>query len=361
MEKYKKGVGIAAGCLMLKWNIMDAYMHRDNRIDGNSKINLFINLESILRNVTMKYDINDSIQFFKQDVVLELESGILNLIANYRSYFNKEGCQDVKVYLYYTSLNDTKQKMKEYNKSYRNFYRNKYTQNPKSSFVGSLFTEIIVPELKMILNYIPNCYLIETTDIDSSVVPLIIAEKDKSYTNIILSSDVFDSLYLFEKNFITLYIKRRFSNFKIISDVESAVQSIIVDEDIYQLSILYEEMYYKLLLSIKGSRIRNIKSAKGFGYMKFVKIINDAINSGRILKDFKSIDSIIDIFPEKYRNDIKLAFLCTDIRFQYSLLTNSDKETVFNQIIDLEDRVSVESLNNVRFHDYNINIQGLLL
>jgi DNA-binding ferritin-like protein (Dps family) len=250
--------------------------------------------------------------------------------------------------------------MSEHNKFYRNYYHNQYCQNQKYKAIGDIISNIVVPEIRTILSFVPDCYFLESKKFDSSVIPLIVDEASPERSSVIITSDVFDTLYLMEKNFVTLYIKRRYANLTIISDVEAAVQSIITGVDAFQLTTFNEDMYFKLLLSVKGSKIRNIQSAKGFGYGKFIKLVNDAIGSGSILRDFKSIDSIIDIFPEKYREDIRTAYKCTDIRFQFSLLTDADKKMILDQIIDLSDIQSVENLNNVRFQKYQINIPGLL-
>ena len=79
-----------------------------------------------------------------------------------------------------------------------------------------------------------------------------------------------------------------------------------------------------------------------------------------ILKEFESIDSILQLFPEKYQEDIKNAFLCSDIGLQSTLLTDADRNDVLSQCIDKVDIASVEALNNQRFLDFPINLPGLL-
>ena len=44
-------------------------------------------------------------------------------------------------------------------------------------------------------------------------------------------------------------------------------------------------------------------------YQKFMKILEQGIKDGNILQSFESLDSIIQLFPEKYRKDIKNAFI----------------------------------------------------
>ena len=126
------------------------------------------------------------------------------------------------------------------------------------------------------------------------------------------------------------------------------------------MTIFNSELYYRLLISIKGSKIRNIRSAKGFGYGKFMKLLKEGMDRDVVLRDFESIDSVIQLFPDKYREDIKVAFQCTGLDTQYSLLNDIDIEEIKSQIVDKADIASLESLNNQRFLDFPINLQGLL-
>ena len=171
---------------------------------------------------------------------------------------------------------------------------------------------------------------------------------------------IFDTLYLFNPNFATIYIKRKYSEFNVCSDIDSTVQSIIKDESPFDLTIFNSELYYRLLLSIKGSKIRNIRSAKGFGYSKFMNLLKQGLDKDIVLRDFSAIDSVIQLFPKDYRDDIKQAFQCTSIETQFDLLSDTDIDSIKSQIIDKIDIESVEALNNKRFFEYPINLQMLL-
>lgn len=359
MEKYISGIGASAGSYMLKWNLMDQHVHTHPiNIQPMDEVNIFINLECVLKNLTLQKNLQSLVNFHKQKLVIELESAILNLMANYRMYFEKEKCFP-KLYFYITDLHENEQQMKIYNKYYRNFYHNRYMVNPQFRGIGEVLRDIILPEIKLILYYVPGCYYLESNTFDSSIIPYIVSTFSNS-KNIIITGDVFDTLYLFNPNFLPIYIKRRFQHFNVYSDIDGVIQSIVKDESPFDLTIFNSEMYYRLLLSIKGSKIRNIKSAKGFGYGKFMNILKDGIEKDIVLKDFESIDSIIQLFPENYRNDIKTAFQCTSIDTQYNLLSETDIDNIKSQIIDKIDIKSVESLNNKRFLEFPINLQGLL-
>lgn len=359
MENYKQGIGIAAGGMMLRWTLLEEHIKQSPiGIKTGDNVDVFINFECILKNLSSQRGLIDLVNFHKQQTVIELESSILNLIANYRMYFSKEKC-NTRVFLYYTDLGESDQLMFAYNKYYRTYYQNRYLNNPTFRQMGELLISIIIPEVELILNYVPGCYFIRAKRFDGSLIPYIISTLSRN-KNVIISGDVFDTLYMFDPNFITLYLKRRFQYFSLTSDIESTVRTIIKDESPFDLNLFNSEMYYRLLLSIKGSRVRNIRSAKGFGYGKFLSILKRGIENGIVLKDFSSLDSIIQLFPELYRDDIKLAFKCTSIETQYGLLGPTDIDSISSQIIDKVDIKSLEALNNKRFLEFPINLQGLL-
>ena len=359
MEKYVPGLSISAGSLMVKWTILDSHVHnKPINISPGDNVNVFINLECVLKNLSMQKGLSSLINFHKQKFVIELESAILNMMANYRMYFRKEKCNG-NLYFYFTDLSSEEQQMRVYNKYYRSFYHNRYMQNPQFKQMGELLNDIIIPEIKLILLYVPGCYFLDAKTFDGSIIPYIVSTFSDS-KNVIVSGDVFDTLYLFNPNFLTLYVKRRFQHFSITSDIDSTVQSIIKDQSPFDLTIFNSEMYYRLLLSIKGSKIRNIRSAKGFGYGKFISLLKQGIEKDIVLRDFASIDSIIQLFPDNYRDDIKNAFQCTSIDTQYQLLSDTDIDNIKSQIVDKVDLASLESLNNRRFLEFPINLQGLI-
>lgn len=363
MDAYRPGIGLAAGSYMLKWNMLDQHV-RNNAIHlmPGDNVNVFINFESILRNLALNKGMISSVAYFKQQIVIEMESAILNLAAHYKGYFRKEHCIP-KIYFYYTDLtSDAHQQMEVYNKFYRSYYKNRYLQNPEFKPMGELLTSIIIPEVELIISYIPDCYFIKSETFDGSVIPDIVAglPKYSGCKNVIVSGDVFDTLYLFNPSFMILYIKRRFKYFNVASEIDGVIQSIVKDESPFDLTIFRSELYFRLLLSIKGSKIRNIRSAKGFGYGKFMKLLADGIKRDVVLRDFESLNSIIELFPEKYRADIKEAFNCTSIEMQYELLNKADIDFIESQIVDKVDISSVEALNNKRFINSPINLSMLV-
>ena len=361
MEGYKPGVAVAAGRYMAKWSDLDIHINSSIlNIQPNDDLNIFINFESILRNLTLQSRLITSLVQYKQQVVIELEAAILNLVAHYRLLFAKKMRCNVKIYYYYTDLlSEEPQEMTCVNKYYRSYYKNRYLQNPEFREMGKVLTDIIIPEIELILSYVPNVYFLKSKTFDSSIIPQVISSLSGA-KNVIVTGDVFDTLYLFNPDFLTLYIKNRYSYFKICSNIDSTVQTIIKNESPFDLGIFKSEMYYRLLLSIRGSKVRNIKAAKGFGYTTFLRIIKNGIDRDIILRDFESLDSIIQLFPEEIRSDLKKAFQCLSIDTQYDMLSEADISLLKDQIVDRVDFMSLQALNNKRFYDFPINISALI-
>jgi len=360
MENYVPGIGFAAGGMMVQWKVLNSHLNPALiKCKPGDHVNVFINFESVLYNLTLQKNLSNMIHFHKQSLVIELESAILNLMGIYKAYFKTKNVIP-RIYFYHTNLLTNAQQMYSYNKFYRTYYKNRYMQNPQFKSMGDVLNAIIIPEIKLITSYIPNCYFLESTTFDGSIIPKIVSEFSECSANIIISSDVFDTLYIYNPNFSVVYIKRRYSVVNIYSEISEIVQSILKEEDPFDATIFNSQLYYRLLLSIKGSKIRNVKSAKGFGYGKFMKILKDGLYKGIVLKDFESIDSILQLFPNKYQDDIKSSFQCMDIETQYALLNEVDISHIKDQLVERSDVPSLETLNNKRFLDSPINLSNLL-
>ena len=363
MEKYTPGLGIAAGAWMLKWDQLSQHLRPFEGV--RDCVHVYLNFECILKNLTTYKRLGELITYYRQDVVLELESSIINLLAHYRGYFLRQ-YKEVNVYFYYTDLeSDLEQEMTSFNKYYRSYYKNRYLSNPQFRDMSDLLLHVILPEIALILSYLPGCYFVRSKGFDSSVVPALLAdmantEKGKTIDHVVISGDVFDSQYLFRPEFQMVYIKRRFQHFGVSSTVSDTVTSIVKNESPFDLAIFNSELYFKLLLSIKGSKIRNIKSAKGFGYGKFMNLLKEGLERGIVLRDFSSIGSITELFPTKYREDIVQAFRCINLDTQIAMTNEADRESIQGQLIDKSDIESVQKLNDKRFVEYPLKLIYLI-
>ena len=128
MKKYTSDIGLSAGLWMLKWELLSKHLDQiEVKLDKNEEIDVFINFECIMRNLFLRKGLTSEVAYHKQELVIQLESSILNLIAHYRMFF-KANNMEPKVYFYYTDLTSNEpQQMEIYNKYYREYYKNQYT------------------------------------------------------------------------------------------------------------------------------------------------------------------------------------------------------------------------------------------
>lgn len=344
---------------MLKWDMLNRHISMSSLdIKPGDEVNVFINFESVLKNLTSIRGLKTKLSTHRQDIVIELESAILNLVGHYKSYFRKDKC-DVRIYLYHTSLDENDQQMRVYNKYYRTSYRNRYMQNPQLRDMGDALQKIIIPEIKLIITYIDKCYFIESKSFDSSIIPMIIAN-GSSAKNVIITMDVFDTLYLFNSNFMPIYIDRKYQELNVASTIPEMLPLLISPDVPYNPDNFNSEMFYRLLLAVKGSKIRNIGPIRGYTTTFLSQTLTNSLTSGSLLTDFQSIDSVLTAFPSAMRNQLRSSLQCLNLDNHYDLLSEVDVSETKSQIVDKVDMKSVEALNNQRFLEYPINLPNLI-
>ena len=356
MERYSSGISFCAVSLMIKWSLLNKLLI-DLNIESGSEVNLFINFESVIKNLCKIKKFNTLMSLYTQKVVIEFESAVLNLVAHYRGFFKKAGIK-CNIYFFYTNLDcNNSQLMKTELKFYRNYYYNKYKQNPEFKNIFRLL-QIAVPDLKLITNFIEGVYFIETNEIDSSLVPKILS-KEKS---ILLTEDIFDTVYCFE-TFKVLYIKREFGqkNEVVFSYPLEIINKILNCKDGFEFSPLSSELYYKLLLAFKGSPIRNIQplSSENCSLVDFALQLKDKIIKGEILEDFKAIGSVLEFIPKRVRNELEKSYKLFDLKVHLSKINELLISKIKDQIVDNFDFNSIMALNNERFLEFPVNLIDL--
>ena len=91
MEAYVNKLSLSCIGYQLKFQtIYECLNLTPNKPIKGETVNVFINLECVLKNLAMQKGLNSIIEFHKQNVILDMESSILNLMAHYRMYFEKE-------------------------------------------------------------------------------------------------------------------------------------------------------------------------------------------------------------------------------------------------------------------------------
>lgn len=361
-NEFSTPFSICFNMLKLRYAEYDESITSLNILKETDKVSVFINLETVWKYLSTIKDLERKL-FIDRDFKVTMIADIINLAAHYKEFFKNNGL-NTKVFLYTTDFNSQIYEFKEsqYNEDYRSYYLNKYNTNPKFVLLTEALVKEILPQVKTICDFIPDVYYISSLNIDSSLIPLIFAEKYPDRKNFIVSGDKYETQYIFEPAF-THHLFLRNSKVRTLScRIEEYLKTICKTEIVDIEKELYKNRsFYLLLLSCIGDKYRSIEGVSGIGLKTLTKLIIEGINSRIITKDTKSIDLLCEIFNDENKNEIRQNFLALDLKNSFSLLLDGEKKEIISQAIDRSDLNSLLKLNKTIFNDtVQLRIESLL-
>ena len=332
----------------IRFTILDNIISSNNDIKPDDKINVFINVESILK-LFMNIKMEEYLRVSNEERVLEFISNLINLAAHYRLYFSKNKLYS-RVYLIMPNILSERFNNRVFNDNYRTFISKKYAQDV--NFTSCRYT---VKEglrfAKVITEYIEGVYIIESEHIESSVVPMIISEEDKSYKNMLVTTDPYD--YQYSNHGFYVLRPKKAESFLIKGNIINTIRR----ENKIKNTIIVNELFYSFILSIIGDKFRGIPNIKNMGLSKTLSQIEKGVKIGRIPDGANNIRLLLDIIKsEDDRLQILNNFFSMDVAFQCESLTTKDKYNILNQINDKFDIESLRDINDKYFISTPINI-----
>ena len=196
--------------LKLRYKDYDESLTSKNFLNPNDKVNVFINLETVFKHLSMVTDLEKKI-VVQRDFDTLMISNIINLAAHYKRFFVNNGL-DTRVYLYNTDFESDEFNQFKYNEDFRTYYLVKFNDNPKFALFTDIMKGSVLPNVKTYCEFIPNVYYISAHNMEGSLVPYIIAESDKSRKNLIIGGELYDTQYSTIPNFVNHYIHRTFNS-----------------------------------------------------------------------------------------------------------------------------------------------------
>ena len=356
---YTNPFSICFTSMKLRYHEYDTSIESLNFVKPGDSVNVFISFESILNNLSTLQDIDNKL-LLERNFSTILESETINLCAHYKRFFRENGLT-TRVFLYYTDLNSDDFVEHKYNEEYRSFYKNKFLRNPKFQLLGNKLIDRIIPRVSKITEYIPGVYFISAKNIEGSTIPWIISKKYPESKNFIITTDKYDTLYLFYPELFCLHFIKKsrvgtsviFNRDKYISDIFNG------DCDTPNISMFQNPYFYDLLLSSLGDKIRSIDTLKGVGYKTIGKFISNGISDGKITKETTSIELLKEIFPCEYHEDLVDNFNCINILEHLKNFTDRHIFHITNQIIDRSDYNSLIQLNQEDYREYPLMLPEL--
>lgn len=360
--EYSNPFSICFNMMKLRYSIYDESITSLNILTPEDKINVFINLETSWKYLSMVRDLEKKL-VLNQDFKTFMIADIINIAAHYKEFFKNNGL-DTKVFLYTTDFDSSLGDFNEskYNEDYRSYYLNKYNTNPKFVLLTDGLKEKILPKVKTLCDFIPDVYLIQSKNIDGSLVPFIIGKQYPDRKNFIISGDRYETQYIFEKDFVHHLYLRNFSNTSLSCTMKDYLKAICKLQEVNQEEVLLYKnpSFYLLLLSCIGDRYRSIDGIGGFGYKTLTKTIIQGINSKKITKNTESIELLLELFDDELREYVEENFNSLNLKNSYNLLLDGDKKDILSQIVDRSDLNSLLSLNKSMFKNNELRIESLL-
>lgn len=349
--------------MKMKYAELDKSLSSLQKIQENDKINVFINFEAVMNNLSGTQDLDRKILINEKEFTIVMVSNILNLAAHYKRFFVENGLQ-TRVFIYMTDYSTDSYKQYMYNEDYRSYFQMKYNCNPKYLDMKRLLTESIIPMVKRIVEFIPNVHFITAKNIESSLVPMIISKNQPGYKNIIITRDEVDTQYGFEKDYVCYYFKRSQLYSSINYTLRGYLRDIIKKQkDDYQTEINFysNKSFYILLLCCLGEKYRSVEPIYKVGSSTLIKYINDGLNEQKITPTTTSIELLKEIFSEDIQKEVYNNFNCLSLDDMYDLLSEEDIFSITSQMVDKSDNNSLITLNRQVFMNHPLMLQELTM
>lgn len=337
-----------------RYEMMNGWLQPRLRSTHVRSIRIYVSLDDFFHSL-FKPSINSEFEICGKDCGKIFLSNVFNLLAHYRYWAIKQKYH-VEVYGYYSSADTYK------NRLFIPEYREKsstYINGDKYFYVHDAIMSSI-DMIKLISQYIPKVYVIDTGYLEPSLLPLYIAEKNPVDLNILISRDVYDLQYAYRDKWMYISPKGDQSSFihrSVLWDYINTKEHIYSDEK----ELDYPVKLLVLAKAIVGDKYRNIPRLRSIGWKTFFKFVNSArselLTDNYILLEMglKNLLKGKLIMDSDLQNNLN----CVDIEIQHSMLSEIDKSVIDRQIIDIEDFENLKMLNSLHLSKYPLNMKFL--
>jgi hypothetical protein len=331
--------------------------------DSNSLVILFVDVFSILRNLYQQ-EMTELFRTLPFDKKFSIAAELINLAAHYKHYFWSRHNIWTEFYFYYSSepCRYLKKIFPDYNKTmYEKLYNG---TNP----VYSQLNETIMNNIrvaKMISEYIPYVYFIDTMGVDPKIFPYLVnkrAEMSDVSLEIILSNDLMAYQHVLTNDkFVIQTVKSEKSE---IIDRTNLYAVAGKSEKLNNINIIPE--FYPYILSISGVDKYEIRGKYGVGVIKACQMVKKWIDEGVIQNiPYLDPDTFIEgIMKSKKPSEeiatlIKNNFPLISLQESSSHTTLADWIKLETQIVDKNDAESLRYINDKYFSRTQIHLQEL--
>ena len=329
----------------IKFDMLDSW----SDLKGVKKARIFVNLENVLK-VLYSPRLNEFILTNGNTVDVKrcLVSNIINLAQHYRLYCAKYKIEN-EVFLYWNtaSINYLN---RQYIPDYRSYYNNKIYKNECCSYLSRCMDDIL-DQLRVIVSYVNQVYVITDDQIESGLIPYIFYrdQKDTNIKNIIVTNSKYEYQYILYG--FDVWKPDRENSLRLTS--ENVIDYLkemnkIVSTDTVPINFL------PFMISLLGDKYRNIPKLNRVGLASIIKMINQGLKSYIITENTTNIDMLAQCINENYRETFINNYRCTSLPHQYEQMSGSIERDIFNCVIDKYDDGALQYLNDKYFKEHLI-------
>lgn len=328
--------------------LFNDYVDLSHPTDFSRGVNLYINIESILRQITQK-------DFEKIGKVTEFSdyskiyfSNILNLLAHYRMFFNRNSIpHNIYIYFAYPLPGDY------INRSYLPTYRLSLDVDGKNT--GTRLMRKIIRDnmdaLETIFEYIQDASLLYSNIVEPSVIPLLI-QPDNDYENIIVSNDDYDYGYI-KYDFHILRPRRGILvNKTNIIDILKQDGRVVNNKTV-------DYRYISIIIAMLGNQYRDIPKIPNIGISKIIDMIREGESKGLLLPTINSVSVISRSMvnhSESFTTNYNVTDLDTQLRRAPEYVRLELRDKLSRNLYAVED---FKAINSKYFDEYPILINDI--
>ena len=343
----------------IKFSIIEKYLLPLKRSYPIKKVNVFINLDDVFHRLHKPYE-NDVILSSGAGIDKSMIANVLNLCAHYRQAFVRQGWI-TSVYAFYTSIYNGEFRNELYIKNYRKHYFDISAPSNEDFYAINSCIHTSLELMNVITQYIDGVYLIDSRQIEPSVMPYYITENIRpSDWNFIITRDMYDFQYISYPKWSIFYAHPLQYSY---INSDSIWNSVIDLENMDPPPIIknFPPEFYQISLYVIGDKYRNIPKIRRVGWKSMFGLLQQLQEQTIGLTPAEADAFMIPILGGK---DTAIKFhsniAAVNVKYQSQLISEIDKATFLSSFIDIDDRQNLSNLTRIYFKDYPINLGFLL-
>ena len=343
---YKFSVGPIFGkYLKTRYAAINAFVGEEFK-NQFTKLDIFIDLNTIIPALGSSAKFLNALPFANGDEVeADIVENTLTTLKHWKDWATKN-FQDVRVFLIVNEFEMGKLPEREVIKSYLAPFTNKY-DSERYAQMNYYWTEAM-NKVGVVLNYVPNSYLIRCNMLDNYIIPNVIDDyATNERARLIISGSPIMTMYMLEPN--TKIILSKFNHqlcdpFMIVQSVSS------IDNDIMS-TFIQNKVFYALLNAVIGDFGRGLIGITQLGISTFANDLLRAVERHEIPNNPKTIDSVLPIIDQGYHDYLRKAFKLIDIKTHTDMIPQSTIERIKSTMIDKYD---IDAFMKLRVGDLNL-------